>query len=56
MPYATDLICYILFLEAVMSIIHELELENKDNVDANQKNVRKKTKQNKTPTAGMMVS
>lgn len=42
MPYATDLICYILFLEAVMSIIHELELENKDNVDANQKNVRKK--------------
>lgn len=56
MPYATDLICYILFLEAVMSISHELELENKDNVDANQKNVRKKTKQNKTPTAGMMVS
>ena len=38
-----------------MTIIHELELENKDNVDSNVYNM-KKTKQNRTPTAGMMVS
>lgn len=47
------LIYYILLLESVMSIIHELQLENKDSIDSNQRNMRKKPR---ISTPVMMVS